>query len=182
MIDESTTLNTPHPISQAINYIDPRTMKVNDQVDLSVLFCFPEITDYYPQRPPNVRWGDSSQLGVGDPIAIGGYPLGRNMFLLTQTNRGIVQPTFYEGIISAILPATKPGETRLIQITAQSMGGISGGALFNPKNGEVLGMVTSGLNSSEGTPLPVSYAIPSEVIVPYVKALNFETKSGERVR
>jgi hypothetical protein len=42
-------------------------------------------------------------------------------------------------------------------------------------------MVTSALNSNEETPLPVSYAIPSEVIAPYVKALNFKTESGERV-
>ena len=40
-------------------------------------------------------------------------------------------------------------------------------------------MVTSGLNSNEETPLPVSYAIPSEVIAPYVKALNFKTPKIE---
>jgi hypothetical protein len=97
------------PITKTINYIYPRSQKVNKQVDLVVLICLPKLTDYYPQRLPNVKWGDSSQLGVVDLIAIGRYPLGRNMFLFTQTNRGIVQPTFYEGIISAIHPATKLG-------------------------------------------------------------------------
>ena len=67
------------------------------------------------------------------------------MFLLTKANRGFIQPTFYSGIVSAILPATKATETRIIQISVPVAGGMSGGVLFNPETGEALGMITSGL-------------------------------------
>lgn len=165
-----------HSFSAVIRYIDPRSGKGNLGVDLAVIISSPKITNIYPHRPPNVKWGDSSKLGVGDPIIIGGYPLGKDMFLLTKTNRGIIQPTYYEGIVSAILPATNSEETRLIQITAPSMGGISGGAMFDPKSGKVLGLVTSGAESKTGNPLPITYALPSEIIAPFVETISFSTK------
>jgi len=175
-VEKGVTLFGSHSFSVVIRYIDPRSGKGNPEVDLAVIISLPKITNIYPHRPPSVKWGDSSKLGVGDPVIIGGYPLGKQMFLLTKTNRGIIQPTFYEGIVSAILPATKPEETRLIQITAPSMGGISGGAMFNPKSGKVLGVVTSGAEDSAGNPLPITYVLPSEIIAPYVEAINYNVE------
>lgn len=129
---------------------------------------------------PVIRWGDSTRLGVGDQIVVGGYPYGTDLFRLTETNRGIVQPTFYPGIVSAILPATNPAETRLVQISAAVAGGISGGALLDPKSGALLGMVTSGLTGKEGDLHPVTWALPSKIIAPFVSALNFSA-GGERI-
>jgi S1-C subfamily serine protease len=117
-------------------------------------------------------------LGVGDQVLIGGYPLGKEMFLALTTNRGIVQPTFYDGIVSAIIPPTKNTETRLLQISTIAIGGISGGVVCDPTSGAVLGMVTSGLISS-GQSLPITYAIPSEVLQPWADAISFEVKGGK---
>ncbi|MFH1446501.1 MAG: trypsin-like peptidase domain-containing protein, partial [Chloroflexota bacterium] len=100
---------------------------------------------------------------------------GTEMFTLTQSNRGIIQPTFYSGIISSILPATNPQETRIVQVSIPSAGGMSGGAMFDPKTGEVLGIVTSCLHI-KGIPQPMSYALPSEIISPYVEVITFKTK------
>jgi len=175
IIREGTVAYVPYPIVKALRYVDPRTDAVNNDVDLSVLLVPAKSTENIPYEAPNVDWGDSSKLGVGDPVLVCGYPHGTEMFKFTQSNRGIIQPTFYQGIVSAILPATKPYETRIIQISIPSAGGMSGGAMFDPQTGKVMGMVTSCVHMN-GIPQPMSYAIPSEIIAPYVEVITFTTK------
>jgi hypothetical protein len=127
--------------------------------------------------------GGFDKAGRGDDVLVGGFPLGKNMFLALSTNRGVVQPPFYDGIIGAIIPATKASETRLLQISSVAMGGISGGVVCDRKTGAVVGMVTSGLDHPEnGPPLPVTYAIPSEVLQPYVDAISFKATDGHTWR
>lgn len=72
-----------------------------------------------------------------------------------------------EGIISAIIPAIQQGESRLLQISSVSLGGISGSVVAEPSTGKVLGMVTSGLDS-DGVSLPVTFAVPSEGVAALV--------------
>lgn len=165
----------PYPIVKALRYVDPRTNKVNAGVDLTVLIVPAKTTERIPYAIPSVSWGDSGELGVGDHVFVCGYPHGTEMFKFTQSNRGIIQPTFYRGLISAILPATKPHETRIIQVSVPSAGGMSGGAIFDPNTGKVMGMITSCVHTN-GIPQPMSYAIPSEIIAPYVEVITFETK------
>jgi S1-C subfamily serine protease len=164
----------PYPIIKALRYVDPRTDAVNADVDLSVLIVPARNTERFPYVAPNVSWGDSGQLGVGDHVLVCGYPHGTEMFKFTQSNRGIIQPTFYDGIVSAILPATKPYETRMIQVSIPSAGGMSGGAVFDPDTGKVMGMITSCIHMN-GIPQPMSYALPSEIIAPYVETITFKT-------
>ena len=167
----------PYPVPVAMAYIDPRSNSSNMEVDLALLVVPAKSTPAIPYQVPVARWGDSGRLGVGDEVIIGGYPYGKRMFLTTSTNRAFVQPTFYHGIVSAMLPATKPTETRIMQLSIPTVGGMSGGAVFDPKTGEVLGMVTSGMNAKgdESRALPITYALPSEVIAPFVQALRIDT-------
>lgn len=167
---------TPYPIEKSLRYVDPRTNKVNFSVDLAVIISTAKSIPELPYDVPPVEWGDSSNIGVGDPVVVGGFPHGTEMFKFTQSNRGLVQPTFYHGIVSAILPVMKTGETRLIQLSVPCAGGMSGGAVFCPKTGKVLGMLTSCIHTNS-IPQPMSYAIPSEVIEPYVNTITFKTKS-----
>jgi hypothetical protein len=51
---------------------------------------------------------------------------------------------------------------------------MSGGAVFDQKTGEVIGMVTSCMHVGD-IPLPTSYAIPSEIIAPYLEVITFQT-------
>lgn len=167
------------PFDRALLYIDPRSDKVNPDVDLAA------IPVAYPDHPPHydvpiARWGDSTKLGVGDSVVVGGYPYGTDLFRSNPTNRGVIQPTFYPGIVSAVIPATCPTETRLLQISAAVAGGISGGGVFNPKTGALLGMVTSGLTGPSGDLHPVTYAIPSEVIAPFASSISFKA-SGRTI-
>lgn len=169
------------PLETQFSFVDPRTKAGNAEVDIGLLVCTAVGDDTVPYDVPPVTWGDSTQLGVGDRVLIGGYPLGKDMFLALTTNRGIVQPTFYDGIVSAIIPATKITETRLLQISTISIGGISGGVVCDPTSGAVLGMVTSGIEVA-GHSLPITYAIPSEILQPYADAISFKVKGGETWR
>lgn len=171
----NTIVHSHYPISKILRFIDPRIDAVNSDVDLAVLLVPAKSTPELPYETPSVTWGDSTQLGVGDRVMVGGYPLGTQLFKLNSSNRGFIQPTFYEGIVSSILPAQKTEETRLLQISVAVAGGMSGGAVFDPLSGKVLGMVFSGIEAN-GVPLPFTYAIPSEVIGPFVDAIRFTTK------
>ncbi|HEY6215507.1 MAG TPA: trypsin-like peptidase domain-containing protein [Pyrinomonadaceae bacterium] len=171
----------PYRVELVVNYyFDPRIGGANKAVDLAMLLSVPN-TDVLPYETPNVKFGDSSKLGVGDPVIIGGYPHGKEMFLWLQSNRGMIQPTFYSGIVSAIIPATKLDETRLLQIAIPAAGGMSGGAVFLPKTGEVVGMITSCVHTN-GIPQPMSYAIPSEILAPYVEVITFETEKDKKAQ
>lgn len=175
---ENTVICTPFRITyyHAIKYVDPRTDALNPIVDLAALIIPAKSTKERPYEAPSVKWGDSTKLGVGDQVVVGGYPYGKEMFLWTKSNRGILQPTFYSGIVSAILPATAPQEIRVIQASIPVAGGMSGGALFDPKTGKVIGMVTSGVKIRD-IPQPMTYAIPSEIIAPFVEVITFKTDS-----
>lgn len=165
------------PFDRTVPYIDPRSDKINPDVDLAVIpVAYPDHPPHYDV--PDVRWGDSTRLGVGDSVVVGGYPYGTELFRANRTNRGVVQPTFYPGIVSSVIPATSPTETRLLQISVSVAGGISGGGVFNPNTGALLGMVTSGLTGPSGDLHPVTYAIPSEVIAPFASSISF--KAGGR--
>lgn len=167
-----------YPVAATFNFIDPRTQSANPNIDVGMVICPAVHSADFPYNVPVVNWGDSTKLGVGDRVLIGGFPLGRDLFLVGKTNRGIVQPTFYDGIISAILPATRPNETRMLQISSVALGGISGGVVCDAETGEVVGMVQSGLDEKD-TRLPITYAIPSEILQPWSAAISFQTISGE---
>lgn len=162
---------------KAFRYVDPRTEQVNKHVDVAAVIAAVKPRPELPYEVPYIRWGDSTKLGVGDRVMVGGYPLGTALFLANKTHRGVIQPTFFEGIISQIIPAQNISETRLLQLSMPVEGGMSGGAVFDPETGEVYGVVFSGLHrAEEETPMPFTYAVPSEVIAPFISVISFTVK------
>ena len=120
-------------------------------------------------------------MAVGDRVLVGGYPYGTDLFKMSKTNRGVVQPTSVDGIVSTIIPAQNEREIRLLQLSTLAAGGMSGGAVFDPKTGEAYGMVFSSVQGPNSSLHPVTYAIPSEVILPYSGSLNFEVANLGRL-
>ncbi|MDE0031018.1 MAG: serine protease [Deltaproteobacteria bacterium] len=164
--------------SHALKYVRPGQRTGDGGVDLSVIPFVPRDRHGHVIDTPSIVWGDSTKLGVGDRMLIGGYPYGTDLFKIAQNNRGVVQPSFFDGIVSAIIPAQNERETRLIQLSTPAAGGMSGGAVFDPETGAAYGMITSSLEDSSGTLHPVTFAIPSEVILPYSGALNYDSELG----
>lgn len=171
----------PYGFAAVLKYYDLRFEDGGPGIDAGLLISPAIDTPDHPYEVPPVTWGDSTRLGVGDRVLIGGFPLGKAMFFSNDTNRGLVQPSFFEGIVSAIIPAIQLGETRLIQISSVALGGISGGVVCDPDSGAVLGMVTSGLTVGDIS-LPITYAIPSEVLRPFADAVSFDATDGKRWR
>ncbi len=173
--------HTSCPFDSALKYVRLGQRKGDAGVDLAVIPFIPRGSDGSFLDVPSITWGDSTKLGVGDRILVGGYPYGTDLFKMTQTNRGIVQPTFFDGIVSAIIPSQNEKETRLLQLSTLAAGGMSGGAVFHPETGEVYGMITSSVQQSDGALHPVTYALPSEVILPYSGSINFEVQKVGRI-
>lgn len=171
----------PYPLAAMMKFYDMRFDDGGPGVDAGILICPAASSEEAPYEVPIVTWGDSTRVGVGDRVLIGGFPLGKDMFFSNSSNRGLVQPSFFDGIISAVIPAIQSGETRLFQISSVALGGISGGVVCDARTGAVLGMVTSGL-TVEDVSLPITYAIPSEILQPFADAISFDATDGTRWR
>ena len=78
---EDTVICVPFPINydHAINYVDPRTDALNPIVDLAVMIMPVKSTKERPYEAPSVKWGDSTKVGVGDQVIVGGYPHGKDI-------------------------------------------------------------------------------------------------------
>ena len=105
--------------------------------------------------------GDSSELNVGDDIAVIGNPLGELTFSMS------------EGIVSMTNRLINVDGTpfNMIQITAAVNSGNSGGPLFN-MYGEVVGIVSAKLSSSSSSNASVEglgFAIPINDVVSMIE-------------
>jgi S1-C subfamily serine protease len=125
---------------------------------------------------PSLPLGDASRVREGMEVAFTGFPLGMALGLVPVTHRGIV---------SAITPvASRAGGARdlspqtierlrqpffVFQLDATAYPGNSGSPLFDPRTGEVLGVLNSVLvkKSKEAAlsdPSGISYVIPVNFI------------------
>jgi S1-C subfamily serine protease len=92
---------------------------------------------------------DTSSLSQGDPIAVIGYPLGKELFEITKARKA--ETTFSQGVISKVSAAK-------IQIDASANQGNSGGPILDAE-GRVVAVLTQGLasmgaqNINFGTPI-----------------------------
>lgn len=121
---------------------------------------------------PSMRLGDSSKVREGEPYAFTGYPIGMVLGLNPVTHRGIV---------SAISPIAIPAHTsqrlnakmirrltdsyEVFQLDATAYPGNSGSPLYDPKSGEVVGIINKVFvqETKENLlerPSGISYAIP----------------------
>lgn len=105
--------------------------------------------------------GDSSELNVGDDIAVIGNPLGELTFSMS------------EGIVSTTDRLINVDGTpfNMIQVTAAVNSGNSGGPLFN-MYGEVVGIVSAKLSSSSNSEASVEglgFAIPINDVVSMIE-------------
>jgi hypothetical protein len=81
----------------------------------------------------------------GDEVAACGFPFGRDLHK-DQLLGAVVKASFSQGIVSATLPfAGAPREARVIfQLDAMINSGNSGGPVFDPATGKVLGVIIEG--------------------------------------
>ena len=121
------------------------------------------ITKIQANNLSHIKFGDSSNLKVGEQVYAIGNPIGYEF-----------RKTVTSGIISALNRTIKVDDTDnksyisdLIQTDATINPGNSGGPLIN-SNGEVLGVNTVKITSAEG----IGFAVPINVIKPVVESFK----------
>ena len=126
---------------------------------------------------PALTLRDSTLVREGQSVAFMGFPIGSQLGFSPVTHRGIVS-----SITPAVMPAPtsrqlseasirgiRSGSFDIFQLDATAYPGNSGGPLFDPDTGEVVGVVNMVLlkNTREGAlsqPSGISYAVPSNFI------------------
>ena len=126
---------------------------------------------------PVVVIRDSDTVREGQSVAFMGFPIGGLLGFAPVTHRGMVS-----SITPAVLPAptgrqlseaairgARAGSFDIFQLDGTAYPGNSGGPLFDPDNGEVVGVVNMVLikgtrESALAQPSGISYAIPSKYV------------------
>jgi serine protease Do len=128
---------------------------------------------------PALRLGDSGAVREGQAIAFTGFPIGGALGFSPVTHRGMVS-----SIVAAALPTATAQQLNekvirslrggssfdIFQLDGTAYPGNSGGPVFDPDTGEVLGVINmvliKGTRESALThPSGISYAIPSAYIL-----------------
>lgn len=92
---------------------------------------------------------ETASIGQGDPVAVIGYPFGKELFDFTKSK--VAETSYSQGVVSKVSLAK-------IQIDASANPGNSGGPIFD-QNGRVIAVLTQGLasmgaqNINFGTPI-----------------------------
>ena len=127
---------------------------------------------------PTLRIGDSTAVREGQSVAFTGFPIGGALGFSPVTHRGMVS-----SIVAAAMPTPSAsqlnektirslragGSFDVFQLDGTAYPGNSGGPLFDPETGDVLGIVNmvfiKGTRESALThPSGITYAVPSRFI------------------
>lgn len=123
---------------------------------------------------PALKLGDSSRVREGDDFAFTGFPIGGVLGFSPVTHRALVS-----SITAAALPSPsarqlqaravrglRDGTFEIFQLDATAYPGNSGGPLFDPQTGDVVGVMNMVLikgtrESALSQPSGIAYAIPA---------------------
>lgn len=128
---------------------------------------------------PVLNVGDSDRVQEGKAVAFMGFPIGGILGFSPVTHRGMVSsitaaalptPSAHELNEQAIRSLRGGGNFDIFQLDGTAYPGNSGGPLFDPDTGEVLGILNmvfiKGTKESALTnPSGISYAIPSKYVL-----------------
>jgi S1-C subfamily serine protease len=122
--------------------------------------------------------GDSDAVQEGQAIAFTGFPIGGALGFSPVTHRGMISsiaaaalPTpSARGLNEKVIRSLRAGSFNVFQLDGTAYPGNSGGPLFDPDTGAVLGVVNMVFvkgtrESALSAPSGISYAIPSKFIV-----------------
>lgn len=122
---------------------------------------------------PALKLGDSSRVREGDSLAFTGFPIGGVLGYAPVTHRAMVSSITVAALPSPsaqrlreqAIRSLRQGNFEIFQLDATAYPGNSGGPLFDPETGEVMGVMNMVLikgtrESALTQPSGISYAIP----------------------
>ncbi len=127
---------------------------------------------------PAMKMRDSDTVREGQRVAFMGFPIGGALGYSPVTHRGIISsitpaamptPTARQ-LNAATIRAVRAGPFDIFQLDGTAYPGNSGGPLFDPENGDLLGVVNmvfikGSRESALSQPSGISYAIPSKFVI-----------------
>ncbi len=126
---------------------------------------------------PVMRIGDSNAAREGQAIAFMGFPIGGALGFSPVTHRGTISSITPAAIPTpsarqlneATIRSVRGGTFNIFQLDGTAYPGNSGGPLFDPESGDVLGVVNmvfikGSRESALSQPSGISYAIPSQFV------------------
>ena len=126
---------------------------------------------------PAMAIGDSEAVREGRAVAFIGFPIGGALGFSPVTHRGLISsitpaamPTpSARQLNEATIRSVRSGPFNIFQLDGTAYPGNSGGPLFDPDSGEVLGVVNmvfikGSRESALSQPSGISYAIPSRFV------------------
>lgn len=127
---------------------------------------------------PAMRVADSAQVRDGQDLAFMGFPVGGVLGFAPVTHRATVSSVTQSALPSPsseqlserAIRSLRRGPVTLFQLDATAYPGNSGGPLFDPATGEVLGVVNMVLlkgtrESALSQPTGIAYAVPSTYVL-----------------
>lgn len=127
---------------------------------------------------PALRIGDSEQVKEGQDIRITGFPIGAMLGPFAATHRGmiaaiapIVIPQDHASRLTpGIMRRLDSGSFNIFQLDATAYPGSSGSPVYDPRTGEVLGVVNMVLVKSTkeaamSSPSGITYAVPAKFLL-----------------
>lgn len=134
---------------------------------------------------PSLPLGDSSAIREGDAIAFTGFPIGGVLGYSPVTHRGMISAITSiappsqnaQGLNERLIRAIKAGPFDIFQLDATAYPGNSGGPLFDPESGRVLGIINmvfvkGSKEAALSQPSGISYAIPSRYLSILMQSLS----------
>lgn len=134
------------------------------------------------EAAPALRIGDSQAVREGQAIAFIGFPIGGALGFSPVTHHGLISsitpaalPTPSARVLNeATIRSVRAGPFDIFQLDGTAYPGNSGGPLFNPDTGEVLGVVNmvfvkGSRESALSQPSGISYAIPSRFVAALIE-------------
>ena len=131
---------------------------------------------------PALRVGDSNAVREGQAVAFMGFPIGGALGFSTVTHRALISsitpaamPTPTARLLNeATIRGVRAGPFDIFQLDGTAYPGNSGGPLFDPESGEVLGVVNmvfikGSRESALSQPSGISYAIPSRFVAALIE-------------
>ncbi|MFT3719942.1 S1C family serine protease [Pseudorhodoferax sp.] len=131
---------------------------------------------------PVLRLGDSDAVKEGQAVAFTGFPIGGALGFSPVTHRGmvssitpIVLPAANDQRLSArSIRSARDGAFDIFQLDATAYPGNSGGPVFDPATGAVIGVINmvfvrGSRESALSQPSGITYAIPAKFIAPLLQ-------------
>jgi len=146
------------------------TYAKNPRLDIGFVELF-DLPDF--RVPPPLQVTNDLKVNVGDPVGIYGYPYGIELLKL-DNEMFRFGPILQQGYISAIAPFSNDpcGSITKLLLDVRTAPGMSGGPVFLPSNGNIIGINYAGAEATVALALPINNKVLSGWLEQHKKEIN----------